>query len=184
MSSNHITIQMCHNAPPTARMSEIGDHSVWTLHLWDYHNASQAISYAFLDEGSDFTRATDKATNALVDKAYKGIIESYRKSTDPLILSEGEDSGLDVFILRADTDNLRMLADRWADDAIKDLPNVGGDDTYFDYYPDYLSGLHQLCSQLGYPEPYNRFHDALVADDKYPNDPEEEGINLFPPRIP
>jgi hypothetical protein len=173
--SNHVTIQMCHNNPPTAITSEIGDHAVWCLQLWDHWNASVAISHACFD--GDF----DKAEKA-IEKAYNSILDGYEKSTDPLTLSEGRQYYLDVFILRSDTDTMKALANKWADYAIQELPGVGGDDSHYDYFPDFVSGLHQLCSQIQFPDPYNRFHDALnLIPSGYTDDPETP--DLFPGRL-
>jgi hypothetical protein len=162
----HITIQMCHNLPPTSLVSEMGDNSVWCLQLWDHYHASIAIAEACFDGN------WEKAEPA-IERAYNRIVDGEMKSDDPLTLSEGRDYNLDIFILHSSDEELRAFADKWADIAIKDLPNVGGDDTHYDYYPDYISGLHQLCSQIQYPDPYNRFHDALWATGSpYLDDPE------------
>jgi hypothetical protein len=164
--SNHITIQMCHNNPPTSLVSEIGDYTVWCLQLWDHYRASVAIAEGCFD--GDW----DKAEPA-VERAYNRIVDGEMKSHEPLTLSEGRDYNLDIFILRAPTTELKAFAQHWANTAIEYLPNVGGDDTHYDYYPDFISGLHQLCSQLNYPEPYNHFHDALWATGSpYLDDPE------------
>jgi hypothetical protein len=173
--SNHVSIQMCHNNPPTAITSEIGDHAVWCLQLWDNWNASVAIA-----EGC-FKGNHNKAEKAVI-RAYDRILNGYEKSTDLLTLSEGRQHDLDIFILRADDDAMKALANKWADDAIKELPDVGGDDSHYDYFPDFVNGLHQLCSQIQFPDPYNRFHDALYSTPSgYTDDPETP--DLFPGRL-
>lgn len=185
----HITIQMYHNNPPVREIGETNNDPVWCRQAWDEFRASEVLSHACFDAPVRYGTEDSDKLDSLIAKAFKGIIEADKHSADvnnhqPMHLTHGEDSGYDIYVLMGTEEQLKALADNWAEAIITDAPSVGGDDSYFDYFPDYVDGLRQLCSQSGYHAPYNRAIEALVAETSaYHNDPEAADWGLFGPPL-
>jgi hypothetical protein len=157
---NKVVIQMYHNHPPVAAISEVGDKQiVWMRVAWD-NNCEEAAQIAGSDLG--------------VAEAYEKMVTQWLKAEfDGYVLPLGPEAGASVFhLLGTDTD-MQKLADNWRAgiEQWAESGYVSGDDTYFDYFPDYVHGLEQLCKQINYPEAFNQAHRFITQ----PGAPYAEG---------
>lgn len=160
---NKVVLQMYHNHPPNLHISEAGEQGVvWMRTAWD-NNCEEAACLA-VGGSIDAYSEKDKAfVEEGVARAYKGMVIKWLEHELPgFNLPFGMEPGAAVFHLLGNDEKMKKLADHWAEMAIGDGGNVGGDDSYFDYYPDYLEGLHQLCQQIDYPDAYNRVHREMT----------------------
>jgi hypothetical protein len=82
------------------------------------------------------------------------------------------DAMMDVYRITGEDAQLVAFAESWAQEAIYECDGVSGDDSYYDYYPDYLHGLAQLCDQIGHLDPIQKAV-AYAKETRYADD--EEG---------
>lgn len=161
-SDDSVTIAMYHNSPPALPTSEQGGepNQPWCHLGWHSETALACLGGAF-DEAPMWE-----------------VYERHLANATPHALPHDSDPGMDVWWIMGKPEQLRALADHWADIAVADAETVGGDDTYYDYYPDYLNGLWQLCVAINYPDPINRAKGAAF-NGPYAGDP--EAVDLMPP---
>lgn len=107
------------------------------------------------------------------------IPASYRYQllgAEPQYDNDGE---ADLYILRiTDRPNFEQQFRFWLEEVVNQADSVGGDDSYFDYYPDYFSVADQLASALGLEaevakakkEVYDKglYHDEDAIDHGFP----------------
>jgi hypothetical protein len=177
--SNGVVIQMYHNNPPVPEASETGDRgSVWMRVVWD-HNCESAAEYA----AGQKNKEDDESG---VGRAYRIMVTDWLyREMNSYQLPMGKETGASVFHLTGQEPTLRNLARTWSNELLAEAESehgIGGDDSYFDYFPDYVEGLHQLCSQVdGAKEIYNHAHQQLTKAGA-PYDPEYE--NAEPDSLP
>lgn len=167
-------IQMYHNNPPTRYVSETGNVDLWCTELWGYQ-----IEEAVLIAGGD--EAVEQTFASMIDASLKEVQAAHPGYELPL----GVTLGAAVYLLRGDRAQFRALAGKWATELIETMKSehgISGDDSYFDYFPDYCEGLYQLCQQIDYPEPWNESKQTLEAPGApyAPGDPPED---LLPGRL-
>jgi hypothetical protein len=166
---NRVYIQMYHNNPPTRTISETGSKDIWCRTMWDY-NCQQAAEIAAPGDEARVQEAFRQLVLADLPEGFK--------------LPFGDDTGCNVFHLLGSDQEFASLVDTWAKEIQGDVANVGGDDSHYDYFPDYVAGLHQLCQQLGTDEAkiaYNETLDVVQNSEAYRDDPETE--DLFDGRL-
>jgi hypothetical protein len=171
-----VVIQMYHNNPPTRPISESGEKgTVWCSELWD-HEAEEAARWAAGWDGSIGPKMLDEA-QPVVDAVYQRMVvdDLKREGLDVLeMFPYGNDTGAAVFVLRGNRDTLVALAEQWSTELVAEMNGgIGGDDSYFDYFPDYCDGLHQLCKQINYPDAWNTAKELLEAPGA-PYDPDND----------
>jgi hypothetical protein len=168
---NRIVIQMYHNHPPTPAISEQGNPKTqpWMRVVWDGNCEEAAQLASGLDSSSENGPGVTRAYNQMV-------IQWLEKDFPGHELPFGKEHGAAVFHLLGTMDQMTSLANRWAAIAIEDAMYVSGDDSYYDYYPDYLNGLHQLCEQIGWHRPYNEVRKHVKAEGAPYEDDEEDLI--------
>lgn len=140
-----ILIGMYHNAPPLpmggdAHSGKLEDMpKVWCNLIWDTFMITEALEEAL-------GKKADKA----IDKHFASILagQHYPKdNADPV--SWGDVCrDHDVYRLMGTVGEMTKLARRWALDIKHSAEDVGGDDSYFDYFPDYVGGFLSLCKAL------------------------------------
>jgi hypothetical protein len=169
-----VTVQMYHNWPPQPHIGETGPgRNVWMMQAWNTHMVASAFEASGCGAVHPGDHAVDPQDTVPYVKAYHAATASNTGHAPPM-----EDTpDMDVFWLMGSEKDLRELADWWSAVAIADAATVSGDDSYFDYYPDYLSGLHQLCVALDYPDAINKAVNAAL-EGSYAND--EEAADLLP----
>jgi hypothetical protein len=166
-----VTIQMYHNHPPTWGDTEQGqdrNYSLWFMTAWDSFMVAEALTAVGL---CDEHHQPDEEAMRKAWEARTGRSSGHAPPRE-------EDTGLDVYWLMGSEVELKRFANHWASQAINDCQYVGGDDTYYDYYPDYLAGLWQLCHALDFPQPYKDAA-ANAWSTRYEGDPEAQ--DLIPP---
>jgi hypothetical protein len=166
-----VTIQMYHNHPPLWGDTEQGqDHnfSLWFHTAWDSFMVAEALC------ANDLTDGHGQPDDEAMRKAWDQAVGPMTGHAPP----QEVETGLDVFWLMGSEVEMKRLANHWADSAIQDCQYVGGDDSYYDYYPDYLAGLWQLCRALDYPDPYLAAASNAWST-RYEGD--EEAKSLIPP---
>lgn len=166
---NKVVIQMYHNHPPTPEISEIGNPKgqPWMRVAWDSNSEEAAQLGSGLEVGDD--------TGPGVARAYHHMVMKWLEKDFPgHDLPYGMEPGAALFHLLGNDEQMISLANRWAAIAIEDSVSVSGDDTYYDYYPDFLMGLRQLCEQIQYHMPYNEVRKHVTeAGAPYEDDTEE-----------
>lgn len=55
----------------------------------------------------------------------------------------------EFMLIRGTVENVKKNVSKWLNAYAEDAAGVGGDDSYFDYYPDGFYVAHQLCPHLG-----------------------------------
>jgi hypothetical protein len=169
---NKVVIQMYHNTPPTRPISEVAQGSPWMRVVWD-SNAEEAAQIAGSDPG--------------VARAYHHMVIQWLEGDFPSHdLPYGMEPGAAIFHLLGRDEQMKELADLWRGMIEMEAENgqVTGDDTYFDYFPDFMNGLRQLCEQIDYPAAYNSAQRFVTAKGA-PYDPEHPAFEdeLIPPQL-
>jgi hypothetical protein len=168
---SRITVQMYHNHPPCGHTSEQGHDpafSLWMHHGWNPFMVTEAFV------ASGLVTYDSPALSQAIDKAYKAATASTTGHQPP----REDDNNMDVFWLMGSVVELKRFANHWSKLAIDDAAYIGGDDSYYDYYPDFLAGLWQLCRALDYPDPYK---DAAANAWATRYDGDDEAQDLIPP---
>lgn len=178
MKPDDVVIQMYHDSPPKHK-------DVWMRAAWNYDIRSSAeLSAAIalgLENPQSMTTQEDARVVAAVEKTFElMVLKDIRRhhKPDDYELLEGNDLGYGVYVLTGKAEAFVALADHWSRECIKDNGNIGGDDSYFDYFPDFCEGLWQLCKQINYPDAWNKAKAELEKEGgsydqkrEYPDDP-------------
>jgi len=164
----HVTIQMHHNQPPMYGGGEMGHDdrfSLWFYPAWDSFMVAEALTAVGLkdEHGGPDEDAMMTAFHARTDKSSG---HAPPREDDP---------AADVFWIMGSEVEMKRLANYWGGIAIADVDHVGGDDSYYDYYPDYLDGLWQLCRALDFPDPYMAAASHAWST-RYEGDPEADSL--------
>ena len=68
--------------------------------------------------------------------------------------------------------NLENWAKQFANDVIEHMKTVGGDDSYYDYFPNYVDMFYAVCRELDLKKLYCETID-IVLSGRYVDDDEE-----------
>ncbi|KKK62814.1 hypothetical protein LCGC14_3000580 [marine sediment metagenome] len=137
-----VLISMMHNDPPLQVPSNCGKGDlVWMRQDWDEFAYSQLITAAFPD-------LTSPEVEKALDRAWNVQCEYWDRHDDAIRPSESWAREADVFYLSGTSDEFLAFARRWADSIKWEFDNLGGDDSTYDYFPDYVDGFRQLCQAL------------------------------------
>lgn len=87
-------------------------------------------------------------------KAWGKHLDAYTKPPNTFVNCSLDvlDQTANAVFVRARADVLYDVAHDFAFTLIADAPDVSGDDTYFDYFPDAMQALYQLCRAVDTPE--------------------------------
>lgn len=170
---NKVVIQMYHNHPPISTISEVGQKQIaWMRVVWDT-GCEEAANIAGSDQG--------------VAEAYQRMVMKFMDfEFDGYKLPFGPEAGAAVFHILGSDVQMTQLAviwraeiERWAESGY-----VSGDDTYFDYFPDFVEGLRQLCEQTGLPHVYNEARQFITKDGApYANGTIGDNENVIPAEL-
>jgi hypothetical protein len=94
-----------------------------------------------------------------------------------MVLDKDDEAGEDRYQVRGTREDLQHMAILWMYYAIDGIKTIGADDGYYDYYPDYLRGLKQLCEAIDDPAPYKTARRQAFKE-RYDGDP--EAVDLIP----
>jgi hypothetical protein len=161
-------LQMHHNVPPARMIGESGTQEIWCRTMWDYN--------------------TSRAAEIVSNGNEEAVLKAYRQMVSQDLpkgfgLPFGEDVMASVFHLLGRDEQFAGLVDTWAKEIQAEArQGVGGDDSHFDYFPDYVEGLHQLCSQIGSTEAkiaYNETLQVVLRSESYRDETEDLFDGLF-----
>lgn len=114
--------------------------------------------------------------------AYQAALQGYdvQPRENPV---GGEDGGggMSVYIVQGPTRTVRKYAHQFLDMVADDAKDVGGDDDYFDYYPDRVYCALQLAIPLGLEDEYKEAYDEIM---KHYKDLEPDVIPTWAETVP
>ena len=141
--SIQVLICMMHNDPPLQAPSSCGESDlVQMLQDWDEFVYSELVTAAFPD------LAPSEVEKAL-DRAWDVQCKSWDMHDGAIRPSESWAREASVFYLMGTKGQFILLARRWADSIKWEFERLGGgDDSTYDYFPDYIDGFHQLCQAI------------------------------------
>ena len=145
----NVVITMYHNAPPVVEASsECSDGDiVWMRQDWDEFKFSQLISHAF-------PKLTEKQIANALSRAWQTQCADWDRHDGGIRPTQDWASEANVFTLMGNTSQFHELAKRWASSIADEFANLGGDDSTYDYFPDYVDGFQQLCQAIDAGELY------------------------------
>lgn len=134
-----VLISMHHNNPPCRFVSEMGEKDiVWCLWVWDGTFACDVLAQQ-VPTNVELSEALDRIY-------YKYVTHTPSKTATTLLPYDHGEVFANVFRIMGTMDALTTLARIWAKEIISSP--ISGDDTYYDYLPDYTCGLWQLCKAI------------------------------------
>ena len=134
---------MYHNDPPLRFPSECGDADVaWMRQEWDEYEYSELIRKAF-------PKLTDKQITNALSRAWQAQCDSWDRHDDGIRPTQDWAGEASVFLFMGNEFQLNDLAKRWAASITSEFASLGGDDSTYDYFPDYVDGFQQLCQAIG-----------------------------------
>ena len=146
--STRVLITMCHNDPPLRFPSECGAADVaWMRQDWDAYEYRELIQHAF-------PKLTEKQVGNALSRAWQAQCDYWDRYDDGIRPTQDWATQANVFFLMGNTFQLNDLAKRWASSIADEFANLGGDDSTYDYFPDYVDGFQQLCQAIDAGELY------------------------------
>ena len=141
-----ITLQLYHNQPPGMYGGENAYHlptsdnnmvkNIHASQAWDSFETEGLI-------GAAMKPFSNRQIANGMKRAYEVALNLnwYERPVE-------DDLDINVYHLSGSKENFVKYAQVWADALVKEAPLVGGDDSYFDYFPDEVGGLLQLCKAI------------------------------------
>jgi len=142
---------------------------------WDGSEAGDIIAeYLRIIEGSQESLNKFYITDGILEQVMQATL-GYGAWRCPRPI-DGIDSPRDRIIeIRGDENRLKDYAGLVAQDLIKESEDVGGDDTYYDYFPGYVRMFLSICLDLGMKALYEQTIDTIEKG-RYAEDEDEETL--------
>lgn len=161
-----VSIQMYHNDPPIPRTYECSRYNVWMHVAWRSHEAYEILEIALPGLNDD---EVDELHRRVFQERVKDLCEGESEFPRPTYEDDEVGFDMDWFVLMGTRQELMAAVLGWAADAqgFARRGNVSGDDTYYDYFPDYIDGLRQLCVSIDHPDPHDNLVRWLTTEGPY-----------------
>ena len=156
-----ITLQLYHNEPPGMYGGENWQHlptsendvvrNIRVRQVWDSFETEELI-------GAAMKPFSNRQIANGMKRAYESALDLnwYERPVEDNI-------DISVFHLSGSKEDFVKYTQAWADALVNEAPQVGGDDSYFDYFPDEVGGLLQLCKAIKAEELYRQAYAKILA---------------------
>jgi len=146
--------------------------------LWDNFHADEIVTSAMMmlaGKKRPWEPSPEEMIKIMRDVVYRPV-NAYPECFDKI---GGYDLGT-LHCVEGRLNNLIEWVKLFAADVIKQTQDkyFGGDDTYYDYFPNYVNMLHQACQCLDQRELYNDTLDTLLGEE-YHESNNSEGPGLL-----
>lgn len=132
--------------------------------MWQHYPTGVAFQDALGRSGVSNEFVTKIISEAWADATdgYEGVV--FRENAAEL--------GMDAYVVSGPPDTVKKYVLQALDAVVEDAAAVGGDDSYFDYYPDAVYVMLQLCIALGLKDEFAVAREAIILR-RYEDDPDE-----------
>lgn len=162
-------IQDYHGEYPIPTMNNVHVRDVW-----DGFDAQEIIAAALFDGERKYD---NEELNKLVEKAFRKIVfDPDRYEGEPYMINDENDISDEVFgHIRCITiwgnnqeETLNKYLDLYESEVRQAIENASGDDSFFDYMPNFVDTFRQICELFGYKDRYNKMiQEYLLNDSDY-----------------
>ena len=158
----HITIIDHHSEYPMPKFDNISIYQ-----RWDGCTNHDVIESALSVLSPDAPELTDEQTFAIMHKHLfdASVPECNRLALPHNMIDLTPDwVYIDIYEIIGSIDNLKSFANVFANDVILQSNSVGGDNSYYDYFPNYCKMFYAVCHELNLKQLYIDTYNALHTD--------------------